>query len=193
MPWITGAVDIDLLKKIINKSFWSKKLNILEIGCWIWTESVFLSRLWHNITWLDISEEILERAKKLATIYKVNIEFKILNITDEINEKDLKFWSFDLIIDRGCFHHILPSNRNYYLYNVLKLLKKDWYLYIRSFSDKISIPRWEWSTYRISQNILSSIFWEDFLNINIEYYKNISIWECENTDEFWISFIWNKK
>lgn len=43
---------------------------------------------------------------------------------------------FDVIIDRGLFHHILPKNRDPYIKNILKVTKKKSLIYLSVFSQR---------------------------------------------------------
>ncbi len=186
MPWITWAVDIDLLNNVINWKF-NNPLKIFEIWCWIWTESIFLSKIGHKLTSIDLSKDILKLAFMNSNIYWVNIDFKEFDITKNIeNQFDLGI--YDLVIDRACFHHILPENRLIYMSNVSKLLKSNWELYIRWFSDKMS-PSISWDgPFRLSENDFYETFNDLFWNIKINYYKNIPAPEKNKKEQIWISF-----
>lgn len=187
MPWITWAVDVDLLNKVIDNKF-EKNLKICEIWCWIGTESIFLSKMWYNVTSIDLSKNILGLAKKNTNLYWVKVDFKQFDITNEINWDEFDLWDYDLVIDRACFHHILPLNRIKYLNNVSKLLKKNWTLYIRWFSDKMSPSiSWDWP-YRLSNNDFYDTFQNDFRDLETYYYKNLPAPNKNQKEQIWISF-----
>ncbi len=192
MPWITWAVDIDLLSNIISDKFW-KKLKIFEIWCWIWTESVFLTKMWHNLTSIDLSNHIIKKAKKNSDLYWVNVNFIEFDITNNIEELNIDLWEYDLVIDRACFHHILPVNRDKYYNNILKILRKNGKLYIRWFSDKM-LPSVSWDgPYRLSKNDFFKTFKQWFIDFELDYYKNIPSPEKNQKDQIWISFLATKK
>jgi len=88
----------EILKK--NKG---KKLKILDVGCGYGKWSVKLAKLGHDVVGVDVSQESISNAKKLAK--KENVEVKFL--TKGGQELDFKSNSFDLVISITAIQHIV--------------------------------------------------------------------------------------
>lgn len=152
--WTAGTAGPELVNMIYKKQI-KPKSKILEIGCGLGTESIFLALRGMNVTAIDISDSAIKTAKQLADIYKVNVNWKVGNILNSSFEED----KFDVITDQGCFHHLTDDERRIYLHQVQKILKPDGMFILRCFSDKIPggpQPR------RISSNELIHTFYPEF-------------------------------
>jgi SAM-dependent methyltransferase len=58
-------------------------------------------------------------------------------IVDNILNSKFKDNEFDYIFDRGCFHVLLPTDRQKYITKIKQILKKDnGILFLKCFSDK---------------------------------------------------------
>lgn len=104
---------------------------ILDIGCgdgWI---SIGLAKAGFLVWGIDSSKTAISRAKKAAEKEGLkSVEFRhgdALNLPYQDN-------FFDVLVDRGLFHHILPENRDIYFKNTLRVLKKDALFYLSVFS-----------------------------------------------------------
>ena len=79
--------------KYINKIFKNDKINIVDLGCGSAAISIALAKKTNsNITGIDISDKAIEVAKNNAKENKVNINFILNDMLDNINDK------YDVII-----------------------------------------------------------------------------------------------
>lgn len=152
--WTAGTANPELVNLVYKQKI-KPESHILEIGCGLGTESVFLGIRGMNVTAVDISESAILTAKKIASAYDVVVDWKV----GDILEMELEENSFDVITDQGCFHHLTDNERKIYAKQILKFLKPGGMFILRCFSDKISPgvqPR------RISSEELLDTFYPEF-------------------------------
>ena len=123
MPWYNENFDSDLEKelvkrKIINNNNEDKKF--LDLGTGPATQAVWLAKRGFNVTGSDLSESAINRARKIYTNER-NVKF----IVDDILNSRFKDNEFDYIFDRGCFHVLLPVDRQKYIRKIKQILKDD--------------------------------------------------------------------
>ncbi len=188
-PWVTGAVGIVLLKKVISGKI-DVGLKVLEIGCGVGTESVYLSRQGMDVTAVDFNENALNKAKHLAKFYSTDVDF----IHEDFLEIDIESISknFDLVIDKNCFHHIPVSDRTKYASNVFNILKKNGLFFLRGFSNDIPPSKTGDGPFRLTSDDLINTF-KPFFIINEMYkFKNIPLPDESKEQIFW-SFLGKKR
>lgn len=88
--WINSPLDeeVEFLNTLIKK-YNPEAKTILETACWTWVVAKEFENLWYKITWLDISENMLEKAKK-------NVEKTTLVLADMTNFDLQK--TFDVVL-----------------------------------------------------------------------------------------------
>ncbi len=99
LPWDIGRVDKNL--KNILDSIATTHNKVLEIGCGTGDNAIFMARKGLIVTATEIAPLALELAKAKAKDHNVNITFLLTDII----EHDIPGRPFDLVFDRGCFHH----------------------------------------------------------------------------------------
>ncbi len=67
-----GTIECDFIEKEIN---FNKELKIIDIGCGTGRHSIELSKRGYSITGIDLSESLLERARKKAKQNGLKLEF----------------------------------------------------------------------------------------------------------------------
>lgn len=152
--WTAGTAGPELVKMVYKKQI-KPQSHILEIGCGLGSESIFLAIRGMKVTAIDISDSAIKTAKQLADIYAVNVNWKVENILENKFDKN----QFDVITDQGCFHHLTDDERKIYLKQIQRILKPNGMFILRCFSDKIPggpQPR------RISSNELIQSFYPEF-------------------------------
>lgn len=89
-----------------------KPLRLLDVGCGEGKDSVFFARNGYIVTAFDIADAGVEKTKKLADLYNVNVNVFKANILDFRLETE-----FDVIFSSGVFHYISPELRDDILKN----------------------------------------------------------------------------
>ena len=159
MPWYNENFDFDLEKGlderkiIINNNDDSKKF--LDLGTGPATQSIWLAKRGFKVIGSDLSEAAINRAREIYA-NEENVNF----IVDDILNSKFKDDDFDYIFDRGCFHVLLPADRQKYISKIKQILKKDnGILFLKCFSDKE--PRQE-GPYKFSPEQIRDLFGEYF-------------------------------
>jgi len=129
LPWYNKSLDDDLREQL-NSLNMTKGKRFLDLGTGPATQAIELSKLGFEVTGIDISENAINRAKKISK--KDHIEF----IVDDILDSKLKEDYFDYIFDRGCLHVLEPSSRHRYVNQVSRILKDEGLLFLKTFSSK---------------------------------------------------------
>jgi SAM-dependent methyltransferase len=155
MPWYNENFDSDLEKelnerKIINNNHHK----FLDLGTRPATQAIWLAKRGFNVTGSDLSEAAINRARKIYAKEK-NVNF----IVDDILNSNLQDNEFDYIFDRGCFHVLLPADRQKYISKIKQILKDNGILFLKCFSDKE--PRQE-GPYKFSPYEITDLFSESF-------------------------------
>ena len=159
MPWYNENFDFDLEKElderkiIINNTNDSKKF--LDLGTGPATQTIWLAKRGFKVIGSDLSDAAINRAREIYANEKI-VNF----IVDDILNSKFKDNEFDYIFDRGCFHVLLPADRQKYISKIKQILKKDnGILFLKCFSDKE--PRQE-GPYKFSAEQIRDLFGESF-------------------------------
>ena len=159
MPWYNENFDFDLEKeiderKIINNNSDDRK-TFLDLGTGPATQAIWLAKRGFKVIGSDLSEAAINRAREIYA-NEENVNF----IVDNILNSKFKDNEFDYIFDRGCFHVLLPADRQKYISKIKQILKNDnGILFLKCFSDKE--PRQE-GPYKFSAEQIRDLFGESF-------------------------------
>ncbi|PRX23125.1 methyltransferase family protein [Orenia metallireducens] len=132
LDWTAGTAEPELVSMVYEGQIKAGS-KILELGCGLGTEAVFLAVRGMNVTAMDLSEEAINVGKNLANLYGTNVNF----IQKDLLESDLFDEEFDIITDHGCYHHMTEAERETYVSKVTKYLKPNGMFILRCFSDMI--------------------------------------------------------
>ncbi len=99
LPWDIGRPDKNL-REILD-SLATRHDNVLEIGCGTGDNAILMAERGHRVTATEIAPGALELARSKARSRDVHVNFLLLDIM----EQDIPGLPFDLVFDRGCFHH----------------------------------------------------------------------------------------
>jgi SAM-dependent methyltransferase len=152
MPWYNENFDSDLeeeldRRKITNGIF-------LDLGTGPATQAIWLAKRGFKVIGSDLSEAAIKRARDVYANEK-NVDF----IVDNILNSKLKANEFDYIFDRGCFHVLLPADRQRYITKIKQILKDNGIVFLKSFSYKE--PRQK-GPYKFSQEEITHLFNKHF-------------------------------
>src|SRR5918911_5361174 len=148
MPWYNENLDSDLEEALHRRKITNGKF--LDLGTGPATQAMWLAKRGFNVTGSDLSESAVNRAKYFYANQK-NVNF----IVDDILNSKLKESEFDYIFDRGCFHVLLPTDRQRYIRKIKHILKENGTLFLKCFSNKE--PRQE-GPYKFSQKEIRDLF-----------------------------------
>lgn len=117
LPWELSRpreVLVELLES--NKV---KRGKALDICCGAGTNTAYIASKGFETTGIDISPKAIEIAEEKARKAGVKIRFIAGNALHlPFNDEE-----FDFIFDMGCFHHILPEDRELFIKGVHRTLK----------------------------------------------------------------------
>lgn len=123
------------------KNIKENKINIIEIWCWSWRFLEHLNTIKDKdikYTWVDISKNILEEAKKIKTNKNITTNFVCKNMINYLWECNQE--TVDIIIWIASFQHLITKKQRFlatkYIY---RSLKYNWLFIMtnRSFSLRI--------------------------------------------------------
>ena len=150
MPWYEKNLDLDLSKEIQ----FLKKGNFLDLGTGPGTQAIELAKKGFRVTGSDISRSAIEKAR-LST---KNVNFEI----DDILNSKFESESFDYILDRGCFHVLSIDDRETYLNQIKRILKKSGIIFLKCMSkDEKNLPD-DKGPHKFFKNEIIHYFQNDF-------------------------------
>ncbi len=137
----------------------SKGLNILDVGTGTGYFALLLAKYKHHIIGIDLSNEMIEKAKHLSTTKNVNINFEIMDAENLLFADE----SFDVVISRNLTWNLIYPEKAYQQWTrVLKkggiLLNFDADYSKESFSADCILPK-EHAHHQIDKQLL--LEWED--------------------------------
>jgi ubiquinone/menaquinone biosynthesis C-methylase UbiE len=132
-PWISGAVGIHIVRAVVEGII-CRGDRVLDIGCGYGTEAVFLALQGMKVAGMDIVHEALATAKTIAIAYRSPVMWVHGDALALPYESD----AFDVITDQGCFHHLIPEQRQGYAEQVARVLRSGGLYMLRGFSDRMT-------------------------------------------------------
>lgn len=130
IPWEIQRPDPPL--KWLVDSGQIKRGKVLDACSGAGTQSIYLAKKGFKVTGIELSKEavkIAQRRSKDAGVKCAFLNRDVLSFPFKKNE-------FDLIVDRGCFHHIPKEKRWNYLKGAQRVLKRKGRYYLKCFSYK---------------------------------------------------------
>ncbi len=150
MPWYNENLDSDLEEEFDSREITNGKF--LDLGTGPATQAIWLAKRGFNVTGSDLSEAAIKRAR--------NVYASENFVIDDILNSNLKENQFDYIFDRGCFHVLLPTDRQRYITKIRKILKDNGILFLKCFSDKEPMQE---GPYKFSQGEIRELFSKYFI------------------------------
>lgn len=127
MPWFYQALDHDLASALAQLNL--TQGHLLDLGTGPGTQAIGLAQRGFTVTATDISSAAIVKAQQRSLEQHCQIDF----IQDDILNTKLQK-TFNVIIDRGCFHAMHSEQRESYLQTTYRLLEPSGYLLLKCFS-----------------------------------------------------------
>ena len=152
IPWQSSKPPLSLVYSI--SKFKVKSGKALDVCCGAGTNSLYLARKGFSVSGIDISSKAIQIAKQRAEKAVLSIDFKVGDVLDFPYPSS----SFNLVVDRGCFHHIKPELREKFVNGIARVLKKNGYYYLQAFSNVMKLNY----GYTFSKQDIRNYFGEKF-------------------------------
>ena len=114
------------LAAVVASGLVPEKARVLDVGCGTGSDALFLSAMGYATTAIDISPEALNIAAKRSAALGLTVDWRV----GDVLEIPLEDSQFDFVCDRGCFHHILESNRPRYANEISRVLHPQGVLFL---------------------------------------------------------------
>lgn len=121
LPWEAKKPSTEI-KKAIKKYVLPKK-SIIDLGCGLGTNSLYLAQKGYHVTAIDIAPLAIQHLKEKAQRKKIKLRAKVMDVVREA----LPANTYHAALDKGLLHNLKfsrPSSRRY-LKNVAGSLKKN--------------------------------------------------------------------
>lgn len=105
--------------------------DVLDIGCGLGDNAIYLAKHGHTVTGLDISPTALITAERRAVDARVDVRFA----TTDATRLDGYTEAFDTVIDSGCYHCLDDAGRADYAVAVRRATRPGATLLLSAFSD----------------------------------------------------------
>ena len=129
IPWHSGQPDRRLVRLVREGKI--KKGRVLDLCSGDGTNSIYLASRGFEVVGVDISSTAVEIAQKRCLKRGVDCDYHVGSVLEFKPEK-----TFDLVFDRGCFHHFPKTKKPDYVEMVKNLLRKEGKFFLLCFSDK---------------------------------------------------------
>ena len=122
---------------------------VLDIGCGLGDNAVYLATQGHSVTGLDISPTALITAERRAKDAGVDVRFAVADATELDGYAD----AFDTVIDSGMYHCLDDDGKRSYAAAVHRATRPGATLLLGAFSDANAQDR-EWSRPMVTEQTL---------------------------------------
>jgi SAM-dependent methyltransferase len=126
--------------------------NVLDIGCGLGDNAIYLAKNGHKVTGLDISPTALITAEQRAKDAGVDLKFAVADSTKLDGYTD----AFDTVIDSGMFHCLDDDGRRSYAAAVHRATRPGATLLLSCFSDANLVGE-EWPRPAVSEDTLRDV------------------------------------
>lgn len=106
VDWELGGPSYELIQSIAE-GLLVPPARVLDIGCGLGSQSIYLSKQGFEAIGIDIAETAVGKARKLAQFSGVSPSFQVADVLSLPFATE----SFDITYDRACFHHLKPHEQ----------------------------------------------------------------------------------
>ena len=110
----------------------SGKRAALDLGCGEGRHTILLAKRGYDVVALDIEPRAVRKATEFATRASASAHF----VTGNALNLPFRAGDFDLVLDYGCFHHVVTRDWPRYCYEVFRVLRPGGHLSLSVFSTK---------------------------------------------------------
>jgi cyclopropane fatty-acyl-phospholipid synthase-like methyltransferase len=129
IPWHSGQPDRRLVQLVNQKKIAGGK--VLDMCSGDGTNSIYLASKGFEVYGVDISGTAVRLARERCRKRGVSCAYKV----GDVLKPPFKH-RFDLVFDRGCFHHISQQDKPKYVKTVKNLLRPGGKFFLLCFSDR---------------------------------------------------------
>ena len=133
LHWYPGEPD-EILRDAVAKG-WLPGETALDLGCGQGTDTIYLAKMGYRAVGLDISSVACQVAK--AEAQKCDIAMSL--VAGDALKLPFGDGQFDVVSDRGCFHHIGSTDRDTWAREIGRVLKSDGRYFYRNFCWKARV------------------------------------------------------
>jgi cyclopropane fatty-acyl-phospholipid synthase-like methyltransferase len=131
-PWDIGAPQPEIIRLVEKNEI--KKGRVLDIGCGLGDNSIFLAKRGFCVTCMDIARLAIERGEAKARKQGVKVDFRV---GDALKlEKYFGKGHFATVIDSGLFHSLGDDERPLFANQIRRVLIDGGKYFMLCFSDK---------------------------------------------------------
>lgn len=130
LPWHSGKPASALVQLLRKKGVRAGKA--LDVCCGAGTNSAYLARKGFQVTGIDISRRAVGYAAENCGRRKLACKFMVGDVLKLPFARN----TFDLVFDRGCYHHMPQSGKPRFAGLISKVLKKGGIYLLLCFSDR---------------------------------------------------------
>jgi ubiquinone/menaquinone biosynthesis C-methylase UbiE len=136
-PWSWSEVEEPIKRFSEMVLEVNKQPKLLDLGCGNGWLSIWFAQQGFDVRGIDSSRTAIKEAKEKDKKESLTIRFKV----GDALKFPYKDKAFDVVFDRGMFHHQPKTEWKRYVDGVRRVLKKGGYLHLIVFSDKSNTPK----------------------------------------------------
>jgi SAM-dependent methyltransferase len=128
-PWFHDALDSDVEAYV--KGLGPDILDVLDLGTCSGSQAIEIAKFGHRVVGTDVARSALLKAIEALEPYPdLSVRFILDDITASMLEPD----SFNLILDRGCYHSICCFQHREFILNIKRILRPNGILLLKVMS-----------------------------------------------------------
>lgn len=157
MPWFYPGLDPDQARSIDHHALTGRAL---DLGAGPGRQALALAERGFDVTATDVSAAAVSAARERARAAGLRVSF----LVDDITSSALT-GTFQLVLDRGCFHVLAPEARQAYASTLARLVEPRGYFLLKCFSEE---QPGEVGPYKFAPSDIEALFQPAFQVLAIE-------------------------